>query len=278
MDKQVTKIAYIIQARMKSERLPGKVLMPVPLAQGRTILERIVDNLNNIDGDIIVATSVNPENDQIESFCKEKKIFCFRGEEKNVLSRFLNIQKNSNYDVIVRLTADNPFLDLNYIKKAINYLVSDQLDYAYTKGLPLGMNVEVIKGNALVESEKYIQSESDKEHVTLPLKRENCFKTGSYNTGVNCESYRLTIDTVQDFLLASALLQISDDENISGMELVKYIEANFPWLLKANADIFQKNSQTNILEETQEAINILQKLEYNQTAKYLEENIISTPK
>ena len=275
MDKQVTKISYIIQARMKSERLPGKVLMPVPLAQGRPILERIVDNLNNIDGDIIVATSVNPENDQIESFCKKKKIFCFRGDEKNVLSRFLDIQKNSNYDVIVRLTADNPFIDLNYINKAINYLVSNQLDYVHTKGLPLGMNIEVIKGSALLESEKYIQSESDKEHVTLPLKREICFKTSSYHTDVDYERYRLTVDTGQDFLLASALLQIGDDENISGMELVKYIEANFPWLLKANANIFQKNAQIDIYSETQEAINVLLKLEYNQTANYLIKNIIS---
>ncbi|WP_121667577.1 cytidylyltransferase domain-containing protein [Mesonia aquimarina] len=275
MDKQVTKIAYIIQARMKSERLPGKVLMPIPLVKGRSILERIVDNLKNIDGDIIVATSVNPENDQIESFCKEKKILCFRGDEKNVLSRFLAIQKNSSYDVIVRLTADNPFLDLNYIEKAISYLVSNQLDYVYTKGLPLGMNVEVIKGDTLVESEKYIQSESDKEHVTLPLKRENCFKTGSYNTDVDYERYRLTVDTAQDFLLASALLQIGDDENISGMELVKYIEANFPWLLKANTNIFQKNAQIDIYSETQEAIKVLQKLEYNQTANYLIKNIIS---
>src|SRR5690606_20705900 len=88
MDKQV--IGYIIQARMKSERLPGKVLLPLPLPDGEPLLGHIVRNIHHLDGVVVVATSLNKENDDIEGFCLNNKVICYRGDEDHVLSRFLD--------------------------------------------------------------------------------------------------------------------------------------------------------------------------------------------
>jgi spore coat polysaccharide biosynthesis protein SpsF len=107
------KVAFIIQARMQSTRLPGKILMPLPVGSNVPLLGRIVETLkiSNTNHSIIVATSTNPENNLLETFCKENNVACFRGSEDDVLSRFIDIVKNTDYDLIVRLTADNPFVD-----------------------------------------------------------------------------------------------------------------------------------------------------------------------
>ncbi|MEI2275638.1 hypothetical protein OHD16_26180 [Sphingobacterium sp. ML3W] len=269
MDKQVVNIGYIIQARMKSERLPGKVLLPLPFPSGRSVLEMIVVALSNLEGKIIIATSINSENDVIEEFCFSKKIECFRGDESNVLSRFLNIQKKFKFDHIVRLTADNPFIDFNIIAKAINFHCAEGNDYTHTVGLPLGMNIEVMKGNSLIDSEQYILNDSDTEHVTLILKREAKYSKGNYLIEGKLEECRLTVDTPQDFMVANILAEIQNNLGFQGLELVYYVKKNYPWILEGNSNMFQKNSEQNLDNEVKSAIRLLEKLEYNKTSDIL---------
>lgn len=107
--------AFLVQARMGSTRLPHKVLRP--FYNNNCILDLLVDKLNQIAGTkIIIATSVGSENDVIEQFCKERNIVCFRGEENDVLKRFIDAAEANGVDRIVRICSDNPFLELNSIK------------------------------------------------------------------------------------------------------------------------------------------------------------------
>ena len=103
---------------MGSTRLPGKIMLPV---LDKPILEHLVDRVkksSNID-EIIIATSINKNDDIIEIFCKSQKIKCFRGSEKDVLLRYFEAAKKFSIDIIVRLTSDTPLLDPKIIDKVI---------------------------------------------------------------------------------------------------------------------------------------------------------------
>lgn len=268
MDKQITgSIGYIIQARMKSERLPGKVLLPLPLPDGEPLLGHIIRTIRLLDGVVIVATSVNKENDNIEAFCRQNEVHCYRGDEDNVLSRFLSIQKQYQFDHIVRLTADNPFVDSDVIRDVLTFHVENDNDYTSSRGLPLGMNIEVFRGNALEDSGSYVLTQQDEEHVTLVLKRETHYKKGEYQFRDQIGNFRLTVDTVQDFLVASAILQMGRTVGYSGVELIKYVEKCFPWIYSGNSDVFQKNAELSVERELQNAVLLLQKLEYFRVAE-----------
>lgn len=274
MDKQINNsIGFIIQARMKSERLPGKVLLPLPFPDGDSILKIIVSTLRKLKGTIIVATSKNQENESISDFCDSNQIDCFRGDEDDVLSRFLEIQKSNKFEHIVRLTADNPFVDYKTIKEVIDFHIENNNDYTLSEGLPLGMNIEIIKGNALMDTVKYISNNQDKEHVTLILKREAKYKKGLYKIDRQISHYRLTIDTTQDFLMANVVMQVKENTGLEGVELVLNIRDNYPWIFESNANVFQKNSEQNLQKELHSAIEILNQLEYHQTVKVLKNTI-----
>ena len=122
------RIGYIIQARMGSSRLPNKVVLPLPFPDGPPLLERIITTLKKLEGTIVLATSTHKENDALQSLAEKLKINCFRGDEQDVLSRFVKIQRKFDFDIIVRFTADNPLIDVCYLKEAINELLEKEYD------------------------------------------------------------------------------------------------------------------------------------------------------
>src|SRR5690606_21356982 len=136
--------------------------------------------------------------------------------EDNVLSRFLAIQEKYKFSHIVRLTADNPFIDPAVIKHVLAFHCENDNDYTCSRGLPLGMNVEVFRGDALEDCRSYIANKQDEEHVTLVLKREGRYKKGEYIFSDSLDNYRLTVDTIQDFLVASTVVQIGKTVGLSG--------------------------------------------------------------
>ena len=266
---QQNKIGLIIQARMKSDRLPGKVMKPIPFPNGEPLLGVIIDQLKNIEAKIILATSTNIENNPLASFCQESKIECFRGSEDDVLSRFIEIQKTHDFDHIVRLTADNPIVDTSILSDFIQYHITNKADYSFTKGLPLGMNFEIINGAALLRSEQYVNSKADREHVTLAIKRETLFLKKCYAIESGLDKLRLTVDTPKDFLTLSAILSCQKPYNLTGLKLIKMLHDKEPWLFEGNAEIFQKNSSIKFNDELNGAINLLQTLDYNRVVKKL---------
>ena len=267
-------IAFIIQARMQSARLPGKILLPIPIWKGKPLLLWIVEELkkSNYNADIIIATSQNKENDVLESFCKKQGIGCFRGDEENVLSRFTDIVKDNRYNTVVRLTADNPIIDIDILDRAISYHLKNDNDYTKTEALPTGMNFEIMTGSALLDAEKSKLTKSDKEHVTLFLRNNNKYRKRTYNpeTNTSLKDLRLTVDYPSDLLVISTLLSFyQEHKTLSGLKLVEKVFADFPMVFEANRSNFQKKQFSNAREELTHAITLLKDLELNNAALIL---------
>lgn len=271
------KVAFIIQARMKSTRLPGKILLPIPLGNGKPLLSWIIDELKNSrhQSKIIVATSVNIENNILDSFCKQENVECFRGNEENVLSRFITIAKQQKFDCIVRLTADNPIIDIAILDDTIANHFEDKNDYTRTVGLPVGMNFEVISSKALVDIENHPISDADKEHVTLFVKNSGKYKIGVYSPLIDSElkELRLTIDYASDYsLLATILSQCEKKTDLKGIKIIEETFKRYPWLFETNATNVQKKQYNDEEEELNDAVLFLKQFDFKRAAERLMTN------
>ena len=205
MDIVVTmkNIVAIIQARMASSRLPGKVMLDLC---GKTVLERVLQRTrsSNIVDDIWLATSSEGQDDVIDLFGKRNNVKVFRGSLCDVLDRFCGIVYESKAEVIVRITADNPFTETRFINLGVDKLISNNLDYVAFKNIPHGSGVEVINTEALTYS---IQSTRDKEHrqhVTLFIKNHpEIFRIeyiDCYTAALKRPDISVTIDTLDEYI------------------------------------------------------------------------------
>ena len=196
----------IIQARMGSSRLPGKVLMEI---EGRPVLKWMASaaqSINMID-QIIIATSIESQDDAIEVWCKENNVNIFRGHEKDVLSRYYGAAKEfglKSGDIVMRLTADCPILDPQVCGEVLALQMRTGKDYVNNvstpRSWPDGLDCEVFTFNVL---EKTFQEATDdlyREHVTLYIRRNpHLFDTLSLSCPVGgIGTYRWTLDTEHD--------------------------------------------------------------------------------
>jgi spore coat polysaccharide biosynthesis protein SpsF len=167
------KIAIVIQARIQSTRMPGKVLRL--FSDGKSTLDRIVNGFIDLDLPFYVATSNLKADDQIENWCQTRGVQCFRGDELNVLNRFLLVAEQANLDGIIRICADNPFLQHKYVndllKLAIQNPEYDYISFKDSRQTPSilthwGLFGELIKVSTLKKI--YFQNIEfrHKEHVT----------------------------------------------------------------------------------------------------------------
>ena len=168
MAKKHLKIAAIIQARMTSTRLPGKVMLPLPYGSGIPALEQMilrVRKCRELDS-IIIATTKNKSDDKIVRLCGKLNTGCFRGDEKNVLSRYYFAAKEIRADIVVRLTSDCPCIDPATIDRTVALHIKRNYDYTSSGKLPIGMSVEVFSFKALEEAYSKSTKDYEKEHVT----------------------------------------------------------------------------------------------------------------
>ena len=205
------KYLCIIQVRMDSVRLPGKALFKV----GRfTILEYLIKRVRlskKIDK-IIVATSESRSDDKIVKLCETMKIECFRGSEENVLERYYQCAiNNPEYAYIIRLTADNPLVDPAVIDEVIDFSKNHpEYDFVYNgliKTFPIGLDVEIFKRSALIESAVKSRLAFEKEHVDEYVLRRPKFKKGNLSAPYNWSHFRLTMDYQEDFEVIKFLIK-----------------------------------------------------------------------
>ena len=269
-----TKVGFIIQARMGSTRLPDKVLVPVPPKRGKPVIEWISENLklSRFKGQVVVASSEGSENDVLERFCIAKNINCFRGDENNVLSRFVHLAEVKGFDVMVRLTGDNPILDVNFLDQTIQHHLDEQNDYTYTKGLPIGMNLEVVSAKPLLELQKKELTKLEREHVTLHIRENGDYKQSCLSFGEEgfpFEKLRLTMDYPSDFTLLSTVLSYLPENDLPDIELIKRIWKEDAWIFESNQGNFQKRSFESESEEIEVALEILERYEFDRVVKIL---------
>jgi len=193
-------VVAIVQARMSSTRLPGKVLADVA---GRPMLWHLLRRLRRARGldQIVIATSTNPADDAIAGFCAQENACCFRGSESDVLDRYYQAARASSADVVVRVTADCPLLDAAVVDKIVHRFlqggcdfVSNTLRYTY----PDGLDTEVFSFAALEQAWREAGKPSDREHVT-PYLRAGKFRLCNVEyEGVLPPNLRWTVDEPQD--------------------------------------------------------------------------------
>lgn len=202
MSKNLKKVA-VVQARMGSSRLPGKVLMEL---EGKPILGWLLDNLSTsvqLDA-VVVATSDRSENQAIVEFCRERNTRCYVGSESDVLSRLFDAAVSENADILVRLTADNPLVTGDLVDLVLSCFDAGTAycDYVHTidgSGWPYGMAVEAVRVASLRES--MLSSDPlDREHVTYFVRnRPNKYKHHVVKCPVSAKFPAVTIDTQADF-------------------------------------------------------------------------------
>jgi len=216
-------IGIIIQARMGSRRLPGKVLKQIG---DKNLLEHILFRLTKLShkAQVVIATSDLEQDDILESFCKVNNISCFRGSEENVLERYYLCAKENNFEYIVRLTGDNPFIDIEELDNLIALHIDTESDYSRSFAvLPKGIGSEIFTFDALEKSYLHGKKENHLEHVNEYIE-ENEDKFNISELKVSDEKNRpdisLTVDTFDDYKKACFIVENSVDKYITTNEAI----------------------------------------------------------
>lgn len=192
----------IIQARMGSTRLPGKVMMKI---DGRPLLVYLVERISRsrtLDS-IIVATTTNPRDNVIIEECERRGIPNFRGSESDVLGRYVSAARACQADVIVRVAADNPFTDPDSIDRVVDCLRMRNADYAIENYLPVGLAGEALTLAALSFIDSVANTASCREHVTLCARHNpkalNCAFL-EVPPSFNRSDLSFTVDTTDEYI------------------------------------------------------------------------------
>ncbi len=211
------KTAIIVQARMTSTRLPGKVLMKV---LGKPLLEYQIERLarSKLSQEVIVATTTNSEDDAIVDLCKSIGVKSFRGSELDVLSRYYFAAQSHNVDNIVRVTSDCPLIDPVIIDSVIQvYLRNPHYDYVSNclkRTFPRGMDTEIFSFSLLCDAYEKSTSQADREHVTRFFCRNpNLYDLYGIENVIDNSALRWTVDTIEDFSLMKTMLELLYPKN-----------------------------------------------------------------
>lgn len=214
----------IIQARMGSTRLPGKILKDFC---GKSLLEHIIFRLAALKkpAHVVIATSNLEQDDVVQNFCEQHLITCFRGDEQNVLKRYYDCALKYGFDNIVRMTGDNPFPDIEELDRLIEFHISNNNDYSECFSvLPIGVGMEIFGFNALKVSMEKSTMPHHFEHVDeYILENTNLFRTGTLSavSSKNKNDIRLTVDTQEDYDKVCYIIKSSTNEYITTEEAIK---------------------------------------------------------
>lgn len=231
----------IVQARCGSTRFPDKVFADI---DGKPLLWHVVNRLTyaqTID-DIIIATTINPRDDKIEEWCCKERVKCFRGSEEDVLNRYYSASAAFPSDIIVRVTADDPFKEPEVIDKVIRKLINDGLDLVtnnFPPSFPEGLDCEAFTFRVLQIMENCTQDSFEREHVTQYIYHNpDKFRIGNVVSDHQLSSYRWTIDNKEDYEMVKAIYENRED-SAEGILLMNEILD----IIQRNKEIKSINSQ-----------------------------------
>ncbi|WP_252246670.1 spore coat protein [Clostridium sp. ZBS4] len=236
----------IIQAHMGSTRLPAKVMKKI---KDKEVLLHVYERClkaKKVDK-VVIATSTNKENDEIENFCKKHNIECFRGAEDDVLDRYYKCAKVYDPDIIIRVTSDCPLLEPKLIDYWVSNMENDQIEFVEEeKELYIGFGLDIFSMQALEKMKKFSTEDKQKEHVIgYYLDNANEFSRKKYPLEEDLKHlyrpYRLTIDTLEDFNLINMLYgKLYKNNFVDLKEVINFIDDNKD-ILNLNNNINQKN-------------------------------------
>ena len=238
-------MAAIIEARVSSSRLPGKVLMPIG---SKNSLEHICDRLSRVleISEICIATTEHQSDDIIENWARMRDLPIYRGSENDVLSRVLGAADMLSAEIIVEITGDCPFVDPLMVDQYLEILKSNDLDYVsnnIVSTYPDGFDVQVFLTEALRKSSGLASKREEREHVTMHIRQNpRIFKTLNI---VAPKPYRypeisVTLDTKEDLEVLRVIAKNFKDSDLpSHMQIIDFLIAN-PEISKINSGITRK--------------------------------------
>lgn len=198
----------LLQARMGSSRLPGKVLMRIG---EKPMLRYTIECLMQSEAveRVVIATSSLKKDDPLEEFAENNGCSCYRGSEDNVLERFYEASNKFPAKYYFRATGDNPVVDPLNPVRSIEYLKEKSLDYCCESGMPVGTVVEAFTAEALHKCFELASEPDDLEHVTLLMKRDSRFRSEFFEAPAEClaPDLRMTVDYEEEFKKISGIIE-----------------------------------------------------------------------
>ena len=250
-------VVALIQARMRSTRLPGKVLADIA---GRPMLWHVacrVCRARRVDR-VVVATSAHPADDVIATFCERSEIACFRGDEEDVLDRFYQAARKHGADVVVRITTDCPLIDPHVIDRVVETRAASGCDYA-TNTLrdtyPDGLDVEVFTFAALERTWREATKASEREHVTPYIRLSGRFRLCNIENeeAPRARGQRWTVDDPVDLEFVRGVYQaLADVPHFGQREVLALLERQ-PSLRSAQGKAIMNEGYYRSLLEQAEA-------------------------
>lgn len=203
------KIVALVQARIGSTRLPGKVMKPI---SGIPMIELLLSRLSRTKevDQIVVATSVDQCNQSLVEHVRKLGYACEQGSENDVLERYVHAAQAHQADVVVRITGDCPLVDPGLVDKAIQHFKASELDYLcnnYPPTYPDGLDIEVFTLKALQKANKETNKPFDREHVTPYLRESGLFQTAVMQHSQDLSALRWTVDEAADFAVVEKVFR-----------------------------------------------------------------------
>jgi spore coat polysaccharide biosynthesis protein SpsF len=252
---RIKKVVTLIQARVKSTRLPQKVLLPV---EHKLLIEHVMERLKRAEtpAATLVCTSTHPDDRVLIEIAERNKIGWFAGSEEDVLDRFIQAAEKSQADVVVRTTGENPLTDPFYLDRAVQEHLKHGAEYTSVEGLPSGVRAEVIDTTALRKAHRLADNPGKSEYMTLYF-REDFFKVHLIEVEEKLKrpQYRLTVDTPQDIELIREIYKAlyNPGEIIQIEEVIRFLDKH-PELVAINSHIMPKNVKREVLMSEQPRI------------------------
>lgn len=237
------KFVASIEARCGSSRLPGKVMKEII---GRPMLELMIERVKKAKevDEVVLATTVNPKDDVLETLAKRMGIACYRGSEEDVLLRVLKAVRSVQGDHIVELWGDTPLIDPEIIDRAVEYYKNNDYDLVGTKGFPWGMSLLVFPSSVLEEVNVVALEQVHRENVSTyiywhPEKYSLSDLQAPHN--LSRPEIRLTVDELPDFQLVSNIFEHFGKKNIyfNTEAIIQYLDAH-PEVKALNKDVKQR--------------------------------------
>jgi spore coat polysaccharide biosynthesis protein SpsF len=241
------KTVAIIQARMSSTRLPGKVLLDL---NGKSVLEQVVNRIRQcrqID-EVVIATTEDDCDQVIVEEAKKINVSYYTGDTQDVLNRYFNTAVKYHADIIVRITSDCPLIDPLLTDDIVKFYKEHEYDFVANvlntditqRTYPRGLDTEVFSFELLKEANLKASEKRHREHVTMYM-YENVKNIYCYKNDINYSKYRWTLDTKEDLELIDLLYKNLDGKEklFSWMDVVRFVEKN-PEICKINEHIEQK--------------------------------------
>ena len=274
------KLGCIVQARMTSSRLPGKVLKTLDYTTGKSILEQVIERLKLVEeiDEIIIATTINADDEPIVAHAEKAGVGSFRGSEHDVLERYYKAAEHYDLDTVIRITSDCPFIDPEVIADLIETYKAGDYDYVsngQNRTFPHGLDCEIFSFDALKTAYDVSEDKFYREHVTTYIyNHRDQFKIGSLELkGEDFSGMRITVDTESDYVVACLISDsLGSKGTYSFRDIVKLYEEK-PFLSLINKDIVQKKKYDTLDEELKAAAGILRLQELNNAVAVLEREL-----